>query len=231
MTQLRLSLVVAGRFFAPLLLAGAMACSAAAAAAQFTLAQTDTDAASADVQIITAEPASAAAPPPPAPITDTSAPEEALQRLLAEARATMPAACEAKRRTALLRVLCADTLRVGIRGNYPLFATLQDGDRVGYDTDVGRALADWLGVTHEWVQVRAATRISTLAEGGADVVVATMGHNTRRDAQARFIRPHYYRSQTIVVGPKGTEVGGFEDLDGRSVCTTIGNYANSNIVA
>ena len=112
-----------------------------------------------------------------------------------------------------------------------LFATLQDDDRVGYDTDVGRALADWLGVDHEWAYVRAATRISTLAEGGADVVVATMGHNTRRDAQARFIRPHYYRSQTIVVGPKASEVGGFEDLYGRSVCTTIGNYANSNIVS
>ena len=98
-------------------------------------------------------------------------------------------------------------------------------------TYAARALADWLGVDHEWAYVRAATRISTLAEGGADVVVATMGHNTRRDAQARFIRPHYYRSQTIVVGPKASEVGGFEDLYGRSVCTTIGNYANSNIVS
>ncbi len=221
--------MVLRRCFVPLLLAGAMACSAAAAAAPMTLAQADTGAAEADV--VTVEPVPAAEPPPPAPITDASAPEEALERLLADARASMPEACEAEERTALLRVLCTDTLRVGIRGNYPLFATLQDDDRVGYDTDVGRALADWLGVTHEWVYVRAATRISTLAEGGADVVVATMGHNTRRDPQARFIRPHYYRSQTIVVGPKGTEVGGFEDLYGRSVCTTIGNYANSNIVS
>ena len=82
-----------------------------------------------------------------------------------------------------------------------------------------------------WVPVRAATRIAALAEGEADLVIATMGHNTQRDAQARFIRPHYYRSETIVVGPRETPVHGMGDLSGRSICVTVGNYANANLVS
>lgn len=161
----------------------------------------------------------------------SASPDAALRQLLDEARAALPAACAEAATDALTRVLCAGELRVGVRGNYPLFATGDGDDRAGYDVDVARAVAARLGVAPRWVYVRAATRISTLAEGGADVVIATMGHNTRRDAEARFIRPHYYRSETIVVGARATPVAGWRDLPGRSICVTIGNYANANLVA
>lgn len=160
-----------------------------------------------------------------------SSPDEALRRLLDEARASLPDACEDPSADALVRVLCAGEIRVGVRGEYPLFSTFEGDRRVGYDVDVARAVATRLGVEPRWVHVRAATRISELAEGGADVVIATMGHNTRRDAEARFIRPHYYRSETIVVGPRETHVHGWDDLPGRSVCVTIGNYSNAYIVS
>ncbi|MGF1447229.1 MAG: transporter substrate-binding domain-containing protein [Pikeienuella sp.] len=160
-----------------------------------------------------------------------AAPDRALAELLAQARLEMPERCGKTDIDALLKVLCSGTLRVGIRGHYPLFATRMGETRVGYDTDVARAVAERLDLEVVWVHVRAATRISTLAEGGADLVVATMGHNTRRDAQARFIRPHYYRSETIIVGPREVPVAGWHDLTGRVVCTTIGNYSNSFIVS
>jgi polar amino acid transport system substrate-binding protein len=159
-----------------------------------------------------------------------SSPDEVLRQLLDEARATLPDACGKPPTDGLIRVLCAGRIRIGIRGDYPLFAQRKD-DWVGYDVDVARAIARSLGVEPVWVHVRAATRISTLAENGADVVIATMGHNTRRDAEARFIRPHYYRSETIVVGPRSTRVAGWNDLPGRSVCVSIGNYSNAHIVA
>ena len=157
-------------------------------------------------------------------------PDEALADLLARTRADLPGACAAPE-DALVRVLCSGRLRVGVRDSYPLFATRLGAERFGYDIDVARILAARLGVTPEWVAVTPATRISTLAEGGADVVIATMGHNTRRDGQARFIRPHYYRSETIVVGPRDLDVADWPDLRNRTVCTTIGNYANAQIVA
>ncbi|WP_233270503.1 transporter substrate-binding domain-containing protein [Chachezhania sediminis] len=163
---------------------------------------------------------------------DTDSPDRALADLLAGARAKIPTQCDSPDAGTLVQVLCSGTLRVGVRGNYPLFSTrvAETEERIGYDTDVGRAIAAKLGVEPEWIYVRAATRISTLAEGGADVVIATMGHNTRRDGEARFIRPHYYSSETIIVGPRDLEIANWDDVRERRVCSTIGNYANSHLV-
>ena len=160
-------------------------------------------------------------------------PDDALEALLGEVRAQLPAACADPEADRLIRVLCSGQMRTGIRGHYPLFATRNADrtDRLGYDTDVARAIAGRLGVQPEWVHVRAATRISALAEDSVDVVIATMGHNTRRDGQATFIRPHYYRSETIVVGPRDLDINRMEDVVGRRICTTIGNYANAHLVS
>ncbi len=166
-----------------------------------------------------------------APPAAAATPEEALERLLGEVRASLPAACGEDGADALVRVLCTGTLRVGVRDDYPLFATGEGGERRGYDIDVARAIAARLGVAPEWVPVTPASRIPALADGSADVVIATMGHNTGRDGAATFIRPHYYRSETIVVGPRDVPVAGWADLAGRSVCTTIGNYTNAHIVS
>ena len=158
-------------------------------------------------------------------------PEAALNRLVTQARAALPEACDDPAADRLTEILCAGRIRVGVRGNYPLFSTLEGDTRVGYDTDVARAIAERLGVDLEFVHVRAATRISTLAEGSADAVIATFGHNTRRDAQANFVRPHYYRSETIIVAPKARDVDGWSDVVGERVCMTIGNYANAHLIS
>ncbi len=160
-----------------------------------------------------------------------ASPDQELARLLQDARASLPQACVDPAADLLLHILCADEIRIGVRNNYPLFATAESEERTGYDIDVAQAIAARLGVRPVWVPVRAATRIAALAEGEADLVVATMGHNTQRDAQVKFIRPHYYLSETIIVGPRDTSVRDWNDLSGRSICVTVGNYANSQLVS
>ncbi len=160
-------------------------------------------------------------------------PDVALDRLLADAREKLPEACDDPESDRLIRVLCAQSIRVGVRAHYPLFATqnADQTDRMGYDIDVARAIASRLGVTPEWVQVSPAMRISALAEDSVDLVIATMGHNTQRDGQTQFIRPHYYRSETIIVGPHAAPITDWRSVAGRRVCTTIGNYANAQLVS
>lgn len=160
-------------------------------------------------------------------------PDAALAQLLAQARAQMPAACDDPESDRLIRILCTRNIRVGVRAHYPLFATQTADltDRAGYDIDVARAIAARLGVAPDWVQLTPATRISALAEDGADLVIATMGHNTQRDGQTQFIRPHYYRSETIIVGPHAAQVTDWKTVAGQRICTTIGNYANAQLVS
>jgi polar amino acid transport system substrate-binding protein len=158
-------------------------------------------------------------------------PDVALARLLQAARATLPGGCSQANADRLIKILCAKRIRIGIRDYYPLFATRNGEAREGYEVDVALAIGQTLGVEVEFVRVNAATRIPLLAEDRVDLVIATMGHNTQRDGQARFIRPHYYRSETAVVGPRGLAVANMTDLPGRTVCVTIGNGSNAELVS
>lgn len=158
-------------------------------------------------------------------------PDAALQRLLEAARSGMPGSCTQADADRLIRILCAKRIRIGVRDYYPLFGTRSGDKREGYEVDVGLAIGQMLGVEVEFVRVNAATRIPLLAEDRIDLVIATMGHNTQRDSQVRFIRPHYYQSETIVVGPRDLPVASMADLPGRTVCVTIGNGSNAQMVS
>lgn len=164
----------------------------------------------------------------PAEAREPRSPDAALAELLDAARS---AGCTSPGADRLIRVLCAGRLRVGVREYYPLFAT-RDGDvRKGYEVDVARDVAAKLGVSVDFTRVNAASRIPLLAEDRIDLVIATMGHNTQRDGQARFIRPHYYRSETILVGAKALAIADWADIAGRTVCVTIGNGSNADLVS
>jgi len=158
-------------------------------------------------------------------------PDTALATLLAAARAKLPGACRQATADRLVKILCAKTIRIGVRDYYPLFGTRTNGKHQGYEVDVGAAIARMLGVEPEFERVNAATRIPFLAEDRVDLVIATMGHNTQRDGQVRFIRPHYYRSETIIVAPKESKVAKMDDLLGRTVCVTVGNLSNAELVS
>ncbi len=160
-------------------------------------------------------------------------PDAALQALLAEARAEAgkPGVCQQPNLDRLVHIYCENRLRAGVREYYPLFGTREGDVRAGYDVDVARALARKLDVEPVFTRVNAATRIPFLAEDKVDVVLATMGHNTQRDGQARFIRPHYYQSETILVGPRALKAADWKDIAGRTVCVTIGNGSNAQMVS
>ena len=158
-------------------------------------------------------------------------PDAALKQLLADARAKLPGACGQPGVDRLVKILCAKQIRVGIRDYYPLFAERVGDRREGYEVDVAQSIARMLGVDVDFVRVNAASRIPLLAEDKIDMVIATMGHNTQRDGQVRFIRPHYYRSETVVVGPRDLPVATMDQLTGKTVCVTVGNGSNAELVS
>jgi ABC-type amino acid transport substrate-binding protein/ABC-type amino acid transport system permease subunit len=153
-------------------------------------------------------------------------PDAALAALVAEAKTEC--AHPADR---LARVLCDGRLRAGVRDYYPLFGTRDGDERNGYEPDLARKIAERLGVGVEFVRVNAASRIPLLAEDRIDLVIATMGHNTQRDGQVRFIRPHYYQSETALVAPKALKIHGWDDVATRTICVTIGNGSNAELVS
>jgi polar amino acid transport system substrate-binding protein len=154
-------------------------------------------------------------------------PDAALDRLIKEARS---ADC-GQPSDRLIRALCGGKLRVGVRDYYPLFGMRVGRDHEGYEPDVARAITRHLGIEVEFSRVNAASRIPMLADDRIDLAIATMGHNTQRDGQVRFIRPHYYQSETVVVGPRALAVREWRDIAARTICVTVGNGSNAHIVS
>lgn len=156
-------------------------------------------------------------------------PDEVLQGLLAKASAVAatPENCVDPQADRLVVLMCEHRIRIGVRGSYPGFSELSNGKRFGYEIDIAHAIADKLGVSAILSEVTPANRIALLGEDKIDLVIAEMGHNVQRDAQARFIRPHYYRSQTILVGKTSEPISNWDNLAGRSICVTVGNVSNA----
>jgi ABC-type amino acid transport substrate-binding protein/ABC-type amino acid transport system permease subunit len=155
-------------------------------------------------------------------------PDEALVTLLESARSD----CNIVKKTDLLQTaLCAKRIRFGVSAGYPGFGFKSDDDQwVGYETDVARRIAARFGVEAVFVTVTGSNRIPALAEGRVDVVLSTLGHTTLRDSEVTFVRPHYYASQTEIMGERNIRAVDWNGLTGRTVCVTVGSYQNAGLV-
>jgi len=132
---------------------------------------------------------------------------------------------------ALARIRCAGVLRVGLRDGYAPFSRWAKGLPEGFEPDIAALLAQGLGVRLQPVLVTPANRMALLGEGRVDLIIATMGHTVQRDGQARFVRPHYYESRTVVVGERQGLLSSLEGVGGRTICVTIGNLTNAELAA
>jgi ABC-type amino acid transport substrate-binding protein/ABC-type amino acid transport system permease subunit len=131
----------------------------------------------------------------------------------------------------LQRVLCTGELRLGVRTKYAPFADQVNGQAQGFEIDLGAALAARLGVRPRYVLVTPANRIASLGEGRTDAVIATMGDTVQRDAEVLFVRPHYYQSETIVLGRSDLDLPSIEAVSGKTVCVAVGNNTNAELAS
>lgn len=155
----------------------------------------------------------------------SESPDEALTTLLAAARS------DCGPRTDLLnKVLCEKRIRFGINPSYAGFGLRTDSQWAGYEVDIARRIAEKFDVEAVFVAVTGANRIGALADGRVDVVLATLGHTTQRDAQVNFVRPHYYASMTEIMGERDIRIVDWEQLAGRTICVTVGSYQNAGLI-
>lgn len=158
-------------------------------------------------------------------------PDTALAVLLDAARAEAKTDCAKPGIDRLVAIFCSGRVRFGVRDYYPLFGTDDHGVHRGYEINAAEAIAQKLGVEPTFAKVNAASRIPMVDRGDIDAVIATMGDTVQRESQVRFIRPHYYQSETSLVGPKEIDVPDWRGVRGRTVCATVGNGSNVELIS
>ena len=126
--------------------------------------------------------------------------------------------------TTMGRIQEAGEIKIGVKYDVPPFGfqNPQSGDIEGFDVDLGRAVAEALGVEPNFVEAISDNRIPFLQDGTVDLVLSTMTINAERDMEIEFSEPYYIATGRILV-PSDSDIAGVEDLAGTTVCTALGS--------
>jgi ABC-type amino acid transport substrate-binding protein len=115
-------------------------------------------------------------------------------------------------------------IRIGVKFDVPPFGfkNPQSNQVEGFDVDMGKFIAEELGVEPKFVEAISDNRIPFLKRGTVDLILSTMTINAERDKEIDFSEPYYVAEGRILV-PKGSDIKGIDDLGGKNVCTALGS--------
>ena len=124
--------------------------------------------------------------------------------------------------TALEQVTQAGALRIGTEGTYAPF-TFHDasGELVGFDVEIGRAVAEKLGVTAEFVEGPWDGLIAGIDANRYDVVINQVGINDERKAKYDFSEPYIASKAVLLVRGDNTDITSFETLAGKKAAQAL----------
>ena len=106
--------------------------------------------------------------------------------------------------------------------DFPPFQYKVDGEIVGLDVEIGRAIADRLGYELVVVDKAFDSLIPALQRGEADFVMAAMSVTESRAALVDFSISYYTGRQVIIVGADEADIMTPEDLEGQFIGVQIG---------
>lgn len=103
----------------------------------------------------------------------------------------------------------------------------ETGDLVGFDTEVGKAIADKLGVEAEFVEGEWDGLFTGLDSGKFDAIINGVEITDEREAKYDFTTPYAYIRTGLVVAEDNTDITSFEDLNGKKTSNSLGStYAD-----
>lgn len=113
-------------------------------------------------------------------------------------------------------------------GYYPFEMMNKKGEFIGYDIDVGNAMAEALGVKAEFRQFEFAGLIPALHAGEIDILISGMSITGKRALSVSFSNPYFETGQVLMVRKGDTETKSWKDLDkkGKKIATPQGQTSS-----
>jgi cystine transport system substrate-binding protein len=96
-----------------------------------------------------------------------------------------------------------------------------NGDLVGFDTEVGKAIAEKLGVEAEFVEGEWDGLFAGLDSGRYDAIINGVEITEERSEKYNFTTPYAYIKTALVVAEDNTEITSFEDLQGKTTANSL----------
>ena len=127
----------------------------------------------------------------------------------------------------------AGVLKIGTEGTYAPF-TYHDasGELVGFDVEIGRAIAEKIGVKPEFVEGKWDGLIAGLDAKRYDTVINQVGITEERKQKYDFSEPYIASKAVLIVREDNEDIKSFEDLKGKrsaqSLTSNFGKLAQAS---
>jgi polar amino acid transport system substrate-binding protein len=144
--------------------------------------------------------------------------------------ASLALTATAARADELSDIKAKGVITIGIKADYPPFGFLSpSGDNIGIEPDLGRDLAQRLGVKAQFVVVVGSNRMQFLNQGKIDIIIATMSDTPEREKIIDIVHPDYYASGYNLMLAKTVPVTSWSQLKGEPICGIQSSYYNKAV--
>jgi ABC-type amino acid transport substrate-binding protein len=123
-------------------------------------------------------------------------------------------------------LLPSGIVRIGIDPSVPPFAFYESGQVVGFEIDLGNALAVELGGQIEWVTLGFDGLYDALRADHADVIIATLNPDPLRANDALYTRS-YYDAGLMLVSSQENNYWQMRDVAGGTLAFAFGSLAHA----
>jgi polar amino acid transport system substrate-binding protein len=121
-------------------------------------------------------------------------------------------------------------LVVGSKADYKPFGFRDPaGNIVGFEPDLGRDVAERLGVKLELEPVVSSNRMQFLQQGKIDLMIATMNDTAERRKTVGIVDPSYYASGVNVLANRKAAFKQWEQLKDQKICAIQGAWYNKTV--
>ncbi len=140
--------------------------------------------------------------------------------------ATDTEASDEKEKNLLTQIQEAGKLTIGTEGTYAPYSYHDEtGELVGYDVEIGKAIAEKLGVEAEFVETNWDSLIAGIDVNRYDIVMNQVSITEERLAKYDFSTPYTVTNAVLIVGKDNNELKTFEELKGKIAAQSLtSNY-------
>jgi len=122
----------------------------------------------------------------------------------------------------LAAIQSAGTLKIGTEGTYAPFTYHDtDGKLVGFDVEIGEAIAKKLGVKAEFLEGKWDGLIAGLDANRYDAVINQVGITEARKQKYDFSEPYIASKAVLIVRGDDDSIKGFADLKGKKSAQSL----------
>ena len=120
------------------------------------------------------------------------------------------------------QIKSAGIIKIGTEGTYAPFTFHDSSNKlVGFDVEIGEAVAKKLGVKAEFIEGKWDGLIAGLDAKRYDAVINQVGITEARKQKYAFSEPYIASKAVLIVRDGNTDIKGFEDLKGKKSAQSL----------